>query len=360
MARILVIDDEKQIRAVIADLLALEGHDILQSENGHVGLQTIYQYQPDLVLCDIMMPGIDGYEVLKLLRQSSPPFSTIPLIFLTAKTERIDQRLGMNLGADDYLTKPFDVTDLYKAVNMTLAKRANYMQEINARLQKLQHSGISTSSHEYLTPLTSILGGTEFLYLYGDSMNFEQQREILFSVVQAGKRLERGLQNFLLFQKIQTGVARFEGYERYHLIQNSVSYAIDRVSERFLDRAQDIIVQIDAATPAMDYEYVEKVLIEILDNALKFSLPGSQILIEGERTEQSYIVRVHDRGRGFSEAYIQEIGAFRQFDRAIHEQQGAGLGLYLVRALLQMYGGRMAIDTAEGHGTTVEITFLCA
>ncbi len=359
MAHILVIDDEKQIRATIVDLLLLEGHDVSEAENGHDGLAKIYQHSPDLVVCYIMMPDIDGYEVLKLVRQSATPFSTAPFIFLTAKTDRTAQRLGMNLGADDYLTKPFDVSDLYQAVNTALVKRATYIQEVNERLKKLQQSGISVSSHEYLTPLTSILGGTEFLYLYGDSMNAEQQKEILHSVIQASKRLERSIQNFLLFQKVQTGVARFEGYERYHSLQDSIAKAIDRVIERFPGRAQDIIVQVDAITPTMDYEYVEKILLEILDNALKFSPQGVSVLVEGERADTEYILRIHDRGHGFPDSYIPEIGAFRQFDRAIYEQQGTGLGLYLVRSLLEMYGGRVTIDTAVGHGTTVEIVFPC-
>jgi two-component system sensor histidine kinase/response regulator len=357
MALILIIDDEVAIRSSLRELLRLEEHDVIEAANGDEGLALLYEHTPDMIICDIMMPQKDGYEVLQLVRQSDVPFSTIPFLFLTAKKNSLDQRRGMNLGADDYLTKPFDVEELYSSINAVFGKRKQYIREINARLRKLQHSGISASSHEYLTPLTSILGGTEFLYTFGEMMDVEQRQDILHSVIQAGKRLERSIENFLLFQKIQTNAVRYEGYERYYLLQHSITEAVNAVLTRFRGREADIIVQVDTFTPQMDYEYVKKVLIEVIDNALKFSTEGQQILIEGEYTPNTYTLRIHDRGQGFQEKYIPEIDAFRQFDRDVFEQQGIGLGLYIVRELLCLYGASMAIDTAVGHGTTVTIIF---
>src|SRR5690348_16004581 len=104
--KILVIEDDPAILTTMLDALSLEGFDTTGAENGRIGLQRVQDYQPDLIISDIMMPDLDGHEVLTHLR-NDPATATIPLIFLTAKTSRTDVRQGMTLGADDYLTKPF-------------------------------------------------------------------------------------------------------------------------------------------------------------------------------------------------------------------------------------------------------------
>ncbi|NES97097.1 MAG: response regulator, partial [Desertifilum sp. SIO1I2] len=111
MKKILVIEDEPTVRANLLKLLDLEGYQSLEASDGHTGIQLAEQHQPDLILCDIMMPELDGYAVLEALRQN-PVTAMIPFIFLTAKAERNDWRQGMEKGADDYLTKPFTRSEL--------------------------------------------------------------------------------------------------------------------------------------------------------------------------------------------------------------------------------------------------------
>jgi CheY-like chemotaxis protein len=119
MPKILVIEDEPQMRKNILTILVMEGFDALGAENGRLGLEMIQTHQPDLILCDVMMPDLDGYAVLKALR-ADPATAEIPFVFLTAKGERGDFRAGMNLGADDYLTKPVVLDDLLKAIHVRL------------------------------------------------------------------------------------------------------------------------------------------------------------------------------------------------------------------------------------------------
>lgn len=119
MAKILVIEDEPQMRKNILTILEMEGFDALGAENGRIGLEMIRTQQPHLILCDVMMPELDGYGVLKALR-AEPAIAEIPFLFLTAKGERTDFRAGMNLGADDYLTKPVVVDDLLSALRVRL------------------------------------------------------------------------------------------------------------------------------------------------------------------------------------------------------------------------------------------------
>ena len=119
MKNILIIEDDNNIRESIADLLSLRKFEVSQASDGVEGLHYAKASIPDLIICDIMMPGLDGHEVLKELRINKDT-SNIPFIFLSAKTQKSDIREGMNLGADDYLPKPFKAQDLFRAVESRL------------------------------------------------------------------------------------------------------------------------------------------------------------------------------------------------------------------------------------------------
>jgi two-component system, OmpR family, alkaline phosphatase synthesis response regulator PhoP len=127
MAKILVIEDERLVRTNIIDLLKAEGFDVISAGNGQTGLQLAQEHIPDLIICDVMMPKLDGFEVLKILSQNHQTVA-IPFIFLTARAERDNYRMGMELGACDYLTKPFTRAELLGAVNAQLKRRELFMQ----------------------------------------------------------------------------------------------------------------------------------------------------------------------------------------------------------------------------------------
>jgi len=120
--QILIIEDNDDIRESTAEVLELTGYKVLKAENGKAGVETAHRHRPDLILCDIMMPELDGYGVLYMLNKN-PDTAAIPFVFLTAKAERIDIRKGMEMGADDYLTKPFDGMELLLAVESRLNKK---------------------------------------------------------------------------------------------------------------------------------------------------------------------------------------------------------------------------------------------
>ncbi|WP_421654852.1 putative bifunctional diguanylate cyclase/phosphodiesterase [Leptothermofonsia sp. ETS-13] len=152
MTQILVIEDDPNVRTLILKLLQAEGFDTLSAEDGRTGVQLATIYEPDLIICDIMMSELNGYEVLSQLRQDSRT-DAIPFIFLSAKSERVDLRQGMELGADDYLTKPFKRTELLGAISARLAKQARltqpYIAEMKRAAQNLNHLA-------YRDPLTNL------------------------------------------------------------------------------------------------------------------------------------------------------------------------------------------------------------
>jgi DNA-binding NarL/FixJ family response regulator len=128
MPTILVIEDEPEMRRNLLTILKLENFKSTGAENGQVGIELARQHKPDIVLCDVMMPGLDGYGVLQALRDD-PATATIPFIFLTAKGEKPDIRAGMNLGADDYLTKPVSKSDLLNAIQARLRRKEQHAQQ---------------------------------------------------------------------------------------------------------------------------------------------------------------------------------------------------------------------------------------
>jgi CheY-like chemotaxis protein len=149
MKKILVVDDNNDIRENTAEILSLAGYEVSMAENGKRGVELALKQLPDLIVCDIMMPELDGYGVLHLLKKN-PSTENIPFIFLTAKTERTDFRKGMELGADDYITKPFDDLELLRAVEIRLKKmdiiQSQYSageKGANEMLKDLKTSGIA-------------------------------------------------------------------------------------------------------------------------------------------------------------------------------------------------------------------------
>lgn len=138
MKKILLIEDNPDIRENTSEILALAGYDVSTAENGKIGVDIAQRLKPDLIICDIMMPELDGYGVLHILNKNSET-SSIPFIFLTAKTEKTDIRKGMTLGADDYLTKPFDDTDLLNAIETRLHKHQLRSKQYDNTQSGLDH-----------------------------------------------------------------------------------------------------------------------------------------------------------------------------------------------------------------------------
>jgi DNA-binding response OmpR family regulator len=172
MNKILVIEDEKNIRETIQEILELNNFKVSAAENGLIGVAKALQFKPDLIICDVMMPEMDGFETLRNIRLISE-IKNIPFVFLTAKTERRDFREGMNLGADDFLNKPFNTQELLKVIDLRIKKsrleKQHYSEEISSlkkEIEKLQNSINDLSynnSHVLRAPLLNILGLINFL-----------------------------------------------------------------------------------------------------------------------------------------------------------------------------------------------------
>ncbi len=209
MATILIIEDEAALLAEMMLMLRFEGFHVLGAGNGLDGVELAREHQPDLIISDVMMPQIDGHGVLLALQQESAT-RHIPFVFLTAKADYEHRRQGMELGADDYITKPFTRDDLLMAVHARLKQQGLVAQTYRRKLDDWRESLTVTLPHELRTPLTSLVGHAEFLMLDSAMMAPDQIAETAYMIRIAGDRLQRQIENFWLYVQLEmfkSGVA---------------------------------------------------------------------------------------------------------------------------------------------------------
>jgi two-component system, sensor histidine kinase and response regulator len=187
MTTILAIEDETQIRENLLEILELEGFNVLVAENGRIGLELAREHIPDLIICDVMMPEIDGYDVLVSLRQD-PNTIHIPFVFLSAKSTKTDLRKGMCLGADDYLSKPFTHNDILEAISIRLEKHQQMMVRYQQEIELATSSARFTSSPQ--NPSNSLASPVKIIQFKGllDVTNCHQLRQEIIEAASAGSK----------------------------------------------------------------------------------------------------------------------------------------------------------------------------
>lgn len=358
MTRILVIEDAMDLRHDVIEMLSLEGFEVLGAENGAEGLQLARETPPDLIVCDIMMPELDGYGVLAELRRD-PKTANIPFVFLTAKTDRIDMRHGMVLGADDYLTKPFLVSELLESIRSQLRKRAELNNLAERRLEELRENIITALPHELRTPLNTVIGFSEMLMAECQRLKPDQIADWAQHIHTAALRLYRLVENYLFYVRIESAAGDEAQIEQLrHSVLDDPSTIIEFQSvhkAQNLGRESDLVLELTPSPIRMMDRDLNKIIEELVDNAFKFSVPGTPVRVTAGPEGPVYIIRVTDSGRGMTAEQIKIIGAYMQFDRWFYEQQGTGLGLTIARRLAEIYGGELVIDSVPDESTTITV-----
>src|SRR4051812_4894518 len=202
MKKILVIDDEEWLREMVLLALSQKGYDVVEAGNGAIGIDVARKELPDLILCDVNMEKMDGYGTLSSLRNESVTAS-IPFILMTGLADNAGMRHGMELGADDYLPKPFTLDALYAAVEARLKKVQAVRQEAEKKLADLRDNISLMLPHELRTPLNGILAYGEILALEAGTLPASEVAEMGKVIHDSGKRLERLIENFLIFSQLE-------------------------------------------------------------------------------------------------------------------------------------------------------------
>ncbi|MBX7221723.1 MAG: response regulator [Blastocatellia bacterium] len=359
MTKILVIEDEQAIREVIAELLEFDNFEPILAENGQIGLELARQNHPDLILCDINMPVLGGLGVLAAVRED-PALIGIPFIFLTAKVDQSDVRMGMELGADDYLFKPIARTELLGAINTQLDKHQMVKRRYEQKLEDLRRNLSTALPHELRTPLNGILGTSDLILECFNSLDREELLELVQNINVSARRLHRLVENFWMYAKIEISSSdqnRMEslGLSKTHSSQGVIEQAAFKLG-RSVDRRADIHLDLQECGVFISETYLDKIITELLDNALKYSEPNQKVNIRSWFDEMYLHVVISGISRGMTLQQIADVGAYMQFDRGVYEQQGAGLGLTISKRLAEMHGGELTITSIPGGETSVEIT----
>jgi two-component system, sensor histidine kinase and response regulator len=356
MSKILVIDDEEWLRDMVEMALEQRGFDVLQAEGGATGIEIARRELPDLVLCDVNMAKIDGYLTLASLR-NDPVTATIPFILMTGLADNAGMRHGMELGADDYLPKPFTLEGLYASVETRLKKAQTVRRLAEDKLEALRGNLSLMLPHELKTPLNGIMAYADLLSSDAPSLPPEEIAEMGRAMLDSGRRLERLIENFLIYAQLELWVtdpqhvASLRG--KITLSPASVISRCAANQARAAGRPDDLEAELEDQPVAISEEYLAKVVDEVVQNAFKFSNPGQPVAVRFHSVPGNLLFTVTDQGRGFSPDQLVQLGAYMQFDRKLHEQQGLGLGLTISRRLVELHGGALSIQSEPGQRTVV-------
>lgn len=357
MAKILIVDDDVQLRQTIMMVLKLRGYEALEADDGTEALAMAQSEFPDLIISDINMPGQDGLTALKQLREN-PKTATIPMILMTGEMDA-NIRKGMELGADDFLTKPFAMPELLNAINARLEKKNAVQQAAEKKLSELRENITLMLPHELNTPLVGILGFGEIIYSCADTLKPEELKEMGKNILDSGQRLQKLIQNFLVFSQLQmVSVDPNETEAMRNKITDKVKTVVTlaaRAAAEAAKRDDDLRDELTDASTGIAEDLLSKVIEELVGNAFKFSSKGTPVTISNRVEDDTLIIEVRDEGRGMKPEHIASIDAYVQFDRKMHEQQGSGLGLAICKMLAEIHGGSLRISSEQGKGTTSAI-----
>lgn len=354
MTKVLIIEDENSLRQEIAEILSFEGYEVLQAEHGRIGLEKATAELPDLILCDVMMPEMDGYEVLTKLRLN-PSTQLIPCILITALAEHEHLRAGMDFGADDYITKPFKSIELLNAVKARLKKSDAVKAHTTSTLEELRSQIIRSLPHELRTPLNGIIGFGQILQDQASSYSYEEITEFGSNIYKSGMRLYRLIQNYLLYIQLETKKFATDSYPELQDAHTVCQAMAEEVAERH-ERFSDLRLQLNASTAFIGRQELKKIVEELTDNAFKFSKAGNEVFVVCGSENNTFFLAISDAGRGMSSENIKKIGAYMQFDRQEYEQQGSGLGLAICQRIIELYDGSFLIESKSDEGTLVKVT----
>ncbi|MCB0063135.1 MAG: response regulator [Caldilineaceae bacterium] len=356
-ATILVVEDNIDLNMAICEILESFDFKVFSSKDGFEARDWLKEQQPDMILCDIMMPGMDGYTLLRHAR-SDAKLRTLPFIFLTARTSIADRRKAKEIGIEDYLTKPVDSSDLIAAINNALRRRQIMQVEMQEQMNALRDRIVGILQHEFRTPLTFILGYAEYLLdVTTGEINTDELRTSATAILDGGRRLQQLIETFLLLAELQNRELNEDEVTRvraWNLLYDTVQEFAQRTADAGLQ--VDLCVDDKDAYTLVDAEMTREALRRLMDNAIRYRRPTSKTIwlsVEMAPTATYVGLRIRDEGNGIPAEQVAGFAtAFEQVDRDNRTEPGAGLSLALIRHVAHLHGGSLEIESEYGVGST--------
>ena len=357
-ALILVVDDVTANIQILGNILHSDEYQVIPATSGQQALKLAKKRHPDIVLLDIMMPEMDGFEVCAALKEDDET-SHIPVIFLTAKSEMEDVVKGLDLGACDYITKLFNSKELRARVrtHLELKFHKDCLLNSNNEQQKLLHM----LCHDLANPVGAILSTVETLdgEPMGDSL--AEEVELISAAAKNASDVIELVREMRLLEKKEPKVGKVH-------LRKAVEESYSLLAQKF--RSKEVALRLDIdpdiLVKAEKRSLVNSVLSNLLSNALKFSFHGGEIVVSCEVLDEHVLFRVKDNGVGIPQELLNIIFDETQFTsrRGTEGEKGTGFGMPLVRKYINAYGARIDIKStprlsAEDHpgGAEVEIAF---
>lgn len=368
---ILIVDDTPENLRFLSATLTEHGYEVLTAINGSLALMGAQMALPDLILLDIKMPGIDGYEVCRQLKANEQT-RDIPVIFLSFLDEPWDKVTAFAVGGVDYVTKPFQTKEVLARVENQLTLRALQKQlteqnsqlrhleselrlalEKEKELNQLRSDFMALISHEFRTPLTTISSSNQLLLRYSDKLSPEKKQVHHARIENAVEQMAELLEEVLLIGRAEAGMLKLE------LTHIDVVAACRHIVETLqINTARHQLIFSTTSQEfyaELDKKLLGHILTNLLSNAIKYSPNGGTIQFDLITTGESVALRVQDSGIGIPAKDLPQL--FESFSRAsnVGSIQGTGLGLAMVKKSVDLQGGKITVESKEGVGTTFTV-----
>ena len=367
---ILVVDDTPQTLRLLVTILSGENYTVRPADSGILALASIIASPPELILLDVKMPEMSGFDVCRQLKQNTET-QTIPVIFLSGLTDLDERVLGFQLGAVDFVTKPFQREELLARVRTHLelarlrnkltvevAKQTRDLQTAYQELSKasqLKDEFLSTMSHELRTPLTAVIGMAEILHSGGYGKLNKDQAEALEVIEGSGRKLLHLINDILDYIQVDAGKVELQ------LAECPIVELVNAVLENVRSKAAEKHIELSCrfyqqeSLLWLDVRHMRRVLLILLDNAVKFTSSGGNvgIIVRNSIVQHRIEFEVWDGGPGIAEADLPKLfKPFLQLDGGLNRShEGSGLGLALAGKLARLLGGEIRVTSQLNAGS---------
>jgi len=359
--KILIVDDDADNLNVLLDCLHRSGYRVLIAPNGEQALQQVEYIIPDLILLDVMMPGIDGFETCRRLK-SREETRDIPVIFMTALSDVTDKIHGFTVGGVDYITKPIQHEEVSIRVktHVTLRKLQHDLRQQNQQFQEANASKdkfFSILAHDMRGPLAALRELPDIVLENVDQYTRDDLVNLMMAQREAAGNLYALLENLLTWARIQRGYIELlpQPLRLDHLIEQNIALLVLNAQQK------QIAVHNTITTPLSvfaDYYIVNTILRNLLSNAIKFTEAGGTIALSAKQVDRLVEIRIRDSGIGMTAEQIAQVfridAKFKR--RGTAGEQGTGLGLILCHEFIKKHGGTISISSRPSQGTTLSFT----
>ena len=340
-SRILIVDDHPANVEILKKIFG-GSYELAAAECGDEALVKAHDFRPDIILLDVMMPGMDGYETCRHLR-ATPDLAHTKILMVSAKT-RLEERLqGYEAGADDYIIKPFDPHELRAKVNVYAQLKS--LQEVD----RLKSNILSLLNHELRTPLTGVLGPLQLLMRKRDLSPLKQQ-EFLETAYRSVNNLNELIEKAMLLAELKAGLRDLQLISSP--FEDIVRQSVDDVTPQALEREIDIQLDMtDASAIHADRALLGRVVVTLLENAIRFSPASAAISVGVNKADAHVYLTVKDCGQGIDPAMLPTLFEGLVTTNSLHHRDGQGLNLAIASQIMRGHGGRIDVESQLGTGS---------